>query len=169
MNMVNILLIFGLIGASLASDACQHPQIKAESYTSQDATIVTNIAYIATFSLTCANGVTGVSLYAAIGDRLVPVARSADGATYQVSWTEEVAKATTGDHAIGLYDDVGYAAVRKAQRSDEPISSVKPMATIIVNHPGAYTGPLVNSEFMAALLASVVFYVAFSTRSTLQA
>ena len=34
---------------------------------------------------------------------------------------------------------------------------------------GAYTGPLVNSEFMAALLASVVFYVAFSTRSALQA
>ena len=34
---------------------------------------------------------------------------------------------------------------------------------------GAYTGPLVNSEFMAALLAAVVFYVAFSTRATLQA
>ena len=61
----------------------------------------------------CASCAQGVSLYAAIGDRLVPVARSADGATYQVSWTEEVAKATTGDHAIGLYDDVGYTAVRK--------------------------------------------------------
>lgn len=169
MNMLCLALVFGLVGVSLASEACSSPQIEAESYTSQDATIVTNIAYIATFSLKCANGVTGVSLYAAIGDRLVPVARAADGATYQVSWTEEVAKATTGDHAIGLYDDVGYTAVRKAQRSDEPISSVKPLATIIVNHPGAYTGPLVNSELLAALLASVTFYVAFSTRSTLQA
>jgi len=161
-------VICGLFASSLA-DSCQSPTIDAQSYTSQDATVVSSIAYIATFSLKCANGLTSVSLYAAVGDRLVPVARSADGATYQVSWTTEVATATTGDHAIGLYDEDGHAAVRKAQRNGEPISSVKPLATIIVNHPGAYTGPLVNSEFMAAALSAVVFYVAFSTRSALQA
>ncbi|XP_037091844.1 translocon-associated protein subunit delta-like [Pollicipes pollicipes] len=113
MNYLYMTMIWGLMAGSLATDACQSPTIEAESYTSMDATIVTNIAYIATFSLKCANGVTGISLHAAVGDRLVPVARSADGATYQVSWTEEVARATTGDHAIGLYDDVGYTAVRK--------------------------------------------------------
>jgi len=54
-------------------------------------------------------------------------------------------------------------------RSGEDISSVKPIATVVLNFPGAYQGPWVNSEFMAAVLSILVSYAAFSAKSKLLA
>lgn len=66
------------------SNTCTTPGVHVKSFTNQDATIVTNIAFIAEFSITCANGATISNLYADIGNNLVPVARTGDG-KYQVS------------------------------------------------------------------------------------
>lgn len=84
-----------------------------------------------------------------------------------MSWTKDVKKASRGEHVIRLFDEEGFAAVRKAQRSGADTSSVTPLAEVSVTHPGAFNGPLVNSEILAAGLSIFVAYIAFSTKSKL--
>lgn len=90
-----------------------------------------------------------------------------DDNRYQVSWTDDPKTASTGDYHVVLYDDEGYAAYRKAIRNGEDASSVNPLVTILVNFPGAYQGPWVNSEIMAALMSIAVCYFAVSAKSQL--
>lgn len=151
------------------ADVCTKPKVSASAYTTQDATVLTNIAFVAELSLNCENHVTGLPLYAEINGRTLPAARIGDDNKYQVSWTEDVKKARSGDYNINLYDEEGYAALRKAVRSGEDPSSVKSLVTVVVNYPGAYQGPWVNSEFMAAILSVLVWYLAFIARSKLLA
>lgn len=163
-------LIFLLVLVCYSSaDVCTKPEVSASAYTTQDATVLTNIAFVAELTLKCGNHATGLPLYAEINGKTLPAARIGDDNRYQVSWTEDVKKARSGDYSINLYDDEGYAALRKAIRSGEDPSSVKSLVTIVVNYPGAYQGPWVNSEFMAAMLSVLVWYLAFSARSKLLA
>lgn len=84
-----------------------------------------------------------------------------------MSWTEDVKKARRGDYSINIYDEENYGALRKAIRNNEDISAVKPLASVVLNFPGAYQGPWVNSEFMAFVLSIAVWYAAFSAKSKL--
>lgn len=117
----------------------------------------------------------GISMTSNLGNEFhswfstISAVRLNDENRYQVSWLDDAAKASSGDYRIALYDDEGYAALRKAMRNGEDTSSVKPLVTIIVNFPGAYKGPWVNSEFIAAILAISVWYMAFSAKSKLLA
>ena len=88
---------------------------------------------------------------------------------YQVSWVDDPARVSSGDYKVALYDDEGYALLRKAMRNGEDTSSVTPLVTISLNFPGAYRGPWVNSEFIAAVLAVLVWYLAFSAKNKLLA
>ena len=45
----------------------------------------------------------------------MPVTKSSEGEKYQVSWTQEVKKATTGDRSVALYDTEGFTALRKSR------------------------------------------------------
>jgi len=85
---------------------------------------------------------------------------------YQVSWVDDL-KASSGDYTVALYDDEGFAALKKASRSGQETSSIKPLVEIVINFPGAYLGPWVNSEFLAAFLSILVWYLAFSAKSKL--
>merc|ERR1712117_402416 len=148
-------------------EKCQNPKVQASSYTPSDAQVLTHIAFVAEFSLSCSNGASNVALYADLNGALVPVVRSQDaGGRYQISWTTEVKHAKTGDHEVNLYDEEGYTAAKRALESGEG-SAVKPLVTIVVNYPGAYKGPWINSELLAAALSILVFYLAYSSKSAL--
>jgi len=150
-------------------EKCQNPKVQASSYTPSDAQVLTHIAFVAEFSLTCSNGASNVALYADLNGALVPVVRSQDaGGRYQISWTTEVKHAKTGDHEVNLFDEEGYTAAKRAIESGEA-SAVKPLVTIVVNYPGAYKGPWINSELLAAALSILVFYLAYSSKSALLA
>lgn len=155
--------------AVVHGESCTGAQVEAVGFTSQDATIVTKIAYIADFTLSCSNGAKDISLYAETVDGIVGVARSVDGLKYQVSWVEDAATAVSGERPIKLYDDQGYAALRKAQRGNEDTSTVQPIATINLYHPGAYRGPWVQSETMAIIAAIFVYYYALTQKTRLMA
>lgn len=161
-----IVLCLLFIASFVNVDSCTKPEVTASAYTTQDATVLTNIAFVAEFTLKCANGVKGIPLYGEVNGRTLPAVRISDD-KYQVSWVEDVKKAASGDYSVNLYDDEGFGALKKAIRSGEDISSVKPLVTIMVNYPGAYQGPWVNSEFMAAVLSVLVWYLAFSAKSRL--
>ncbi|KAG7167672.1 translocon-associated protein subunit delta-like [Homarus americanus] len=164
-----LVLVLAALVAVVTGETCTGAQVEAVGFTSQDATIVTKIAYIADFTLSCSNGAKDISLYAETVDGIVGVARSVDGVKYQVSWVEDVATASSGERPIKLYDEQGYASLRKAQRGSEDTSSVQAIATINLYHPGAYRGPWVQSETMAILAAIFIYYYALTQKTRLMA
>merc|ERR1711872_76460 len=107
-----LVVLFADLVAVAAGETCEGAQVEAVGFTSEDATLVTKIAYIADFTLSCSNGAKDVSLYAETFDGIVGVARSVDGVKYQVSWVEDVATAASGERPIKLFDEAGYAALR---------------------------------------------------------
>ena len=69
-----LVLVLGVIGLSSAN-VCTQPEVSAQSYTTPDATILTNIGFVAEFSLKCGNGVQNPALFAELGGKTQPVAR----------------------------------------------------------------------------------------------
>lgn len=163
--MFKYFLVFAFFALTNASSVCENPTVDATGYTTQDATLLTKIAYISDFSLTCANGAKDLSLYAEIGDTVTNVARTPDGIRYQVSWVEDLATAPSGVQNVKLYDEQGYSSLKKAQRSGESTEGIAPLATIAIYHPGAYQGPWVQSETIAILASIGVFYYAFTQKN----
>ncbi|XP_066599550.1 translocon-associated protein subunit delta [Prorops nasuta] len=168
MNKLVISCIAALFLINLVNgETCQKPEVQASAYVTEDATVLTNVAFTTQFVLKCSNGVKAVSLYAEVEGKSLPAVRLSADNKYQVSWTEDIKKARSGDYNVKLYDEESYAAIRKAIRNGEDTSSVKPLAVILLNNPGIYMGPWVNSEFLAAFLAALVSYAAFSAKSKL--
>ena len=52
-----------------------------------------------------------------------------------MAWTQEVEKAKAGDFEVNLYDDSGYSAMKRVLERGDDATSVKPLVTIVVNHP----------------------------------
>lgn len=148
-----------------ASSTCIDPEIISTSYTTEDATILTHIAYISEFTVKCNSGII-TNLYALMGETIQPV-----GVTglsrYQISWTEDIKLARTGDIIIKLYDDDGFAIFRKTQRAGGNLEEVPVFANVIVNHPGTYKGPWISCECLAVAFSVVVCYYAIQFRTKL--
>lgn len=66
----NIFIFFAIISTVYCS-SCNNPTVTSKSFTTQDATIVTNIAYVAEFDLKCDSGAPS-SLYADIDGNITP-------------------------------------------------------------------------------------------------
>lgn len=73
--------------------------------------------------------------------------------------------ARSGDKQIRIFDEEGNTLLRKAIRADEDTSSVPSIFSVTLSHPGAYNGPWLNSEFVAAVISFVVAYFAIASRS----
>merc|ERR1739844_37897 len=149
--------------------SCENPKVQASSYTSSDSQVLTHIPFITEFTLSCSNGASNIPLYASVKGALSPVQQTPDGKKYQIAWTEEVKDAKAGDHEINFYDESGYSALKRVLERGEDAIGVKPLVTIVVNHPGAYSGPWINSEHTAAILSAVVLYFAYSSKAKLLA
>merc|ERR1740123_1565168 len=109
---IRFLSVLGLAASAMA--VCTNPKVTASSYTPSDSQVLAAIPFIAEFKLACDGGETP-ALYADIDGVLMPVTKSAEGEKYQVSWTQEVKKASTGDRSVALYDTEGFTALRKSR------------------------------------------------------
>lgn len=169
--MYKFLLVCALanVVSIVLAETCQKPEIVASAYVTEDATVLTNVAFTTQFVLKCSNGVKGISLYAEVEGKALPAVRLSADNKYQVSWTEDIKKARSGDYNIKLYDEEKYAAVRKAIRNGEDPDNVKPLVVVVLNNPGVYLGPWINSELLAAFLVALVSYSAFSAKYKLLA
>ncbi|KAF2357708.1 Translocon-associated [Trinorchestia longiramus] len=74
------LLLVGVQGGSV----CENAAVEATGFTTLDATIVSKVAYVSEFTLTCSNSAKDISLYAETSSGIASVARSLDGIKYQV-------------------------------------------------------------------------------------
>ncbi|EEZ98538.1 Translocon-associated protein subunit delta-like Protein [Tribolium castaneum] len=167
MNKIPLFFVFQVFLISGAFSSCENPEIKSTSYTTQDATILTHIAYISEFNVKCGSG-SLTNLYSLLGDTIQPVGMTGPN-KYQISWTEEVKNARNGDITIKLFDDDGYALLRKAQRAGDDLKTVPHFAVITINHPGTYKGPWISCECLAVAFSLVVCYYAIHFRSKLLA
>jgi len=147
------------------STACTNLQVTSKSFTTQDATIVAHIGFISEFQVKCSSGQVS-SLYAELGDgSIIPVAIVGPNNNYQVSWTEDSKFSKKGQYNIRIFDEEGYAALRRAIRGNAPTSSVPEFFSVSVNHPGAYSGPWLRSEFVAVIVSLLVSYFAITTKA----
>lgn len=146
---------------------CKDPEVSSSSYTTQDGMVVAEIAFISEFTLECGQNVDGLSLYGEVNGKIFPVMKVDGHKKYQISWTEEIKKARSGEYVINIYDEEGYSNIRKAIRSGEDPKAIAPLTVVTLNYSGAYLGPWVNSEFLAAVSLISAWYVAFVHKSKL--
>ncbi|XP_068625968.1 translocon-associated protein subunit delta [Battus philenor] len=157
------ILAIAFISGSRA-ESCQNPKVEATSFTSLDATVVTQIAYITEFTLVCDNQLPeNYALYGEVDGKSLTAARVGQN-KYQISWTEDTAVARSGVHKVSVLDEEGWASLRRARRTD-PNASIAPLLEIQLKHPGYYTGPWVNSEVLATALTLIIAYIAVHEKS----
>ncbi|XP_067833876.1 translocon-associated protein subunit delta isoform X2 [Heptranchias perlo] len=154
-----------------AADTCTEPAIVPSYYTTSDAVISSETVFIVEISLTCKNGAQNVALYADVNGKQFPVTRGQDvrPCAPQVSWSTEHKTAKSGTYEVKFFDEESYSALRKAQRNNEDLSSIKPLFAVNVEHRGAWNGPWVATEVVAAVIGLLVYYLAFSAKSNIQA
>lgn len=167
MTKIYFIILFVVCLTSGVFTSCENPEIRSTSYTTQDATILTHIAYISEFTVKCESGSLS-NLYALLGEAVQPVGMTGPN-KFQISWTEEVKNARTGDVSIKIFDDDGYTLLRKAQRVGDDLNSVPQFGTITINHPGTYKGPWISCECVAVIFSLTVSYYAICFRSKLLA
>ncbi|XP_013792001.1 translocon-associated protein subunit delta-like [Limulus polyphemus] len=156
------------VNVSLQDETCSSPSVTSNMYTTTDGMIVSDVAFIVELSVTCQNGAKDLSLYAVINGVTVPVVKSLDNNKYQFSWTQDPKNVQSGEQTLRIYDEEGFSALRKVQRSGEDTSNIKPLFTVTINHPGTYQGPWVQSELVAVVTALILWYVAYSTKLKIQ-
>ncbi|XP_036030173.1 translocon-associated protein subunit delta isoform X3 [Peromyscus eremicus] len=164
---VALLLLSGL--SCCSAEACLEPQITPSYYTTSDAVISTETVFIVEISLTCKNRVQNMALYADVSGKQFPVTRGQDVGRYQVSWSLEHKSAHAGTYEVRFFDEESYSLLRKAQRNNEDISIIPPLFTVSVDHRGTWNGPWVSTEVLAAVIGIVIYYLAFSAKSHIQA
>ncbi|XP_060793403.1 translocon-associated protein subunit delta-like isoform X5 [Neoarius graeffei] len=163
-------LIFAVFLSVCNGESCLNPVITPSTYTTNDAVISSESVFIVELSLSCANGVQqSVALYVDVNGRQFPVTRGQDVGKYQVSWSLPHKQASSGTYHVKFFDEESYSALRKAQRNNEDVDTIKPLFSVDVDHRGAWSGPWVSTEVLAAAIGILVYYFAFSAKSTIQA
>ncbi|XP_060792898.1 translocon-associated protein subunit delta [Neoarius graeffei] len=164
-----IVAVLALCLTLCAADTCTEPVISTSSYTTADAVISSETVFIVELSLACGNGAQSVALYADVNGKQFPVTRGQDVGKYQVSWSVPHKQANSGIYQVKFYDEEAYSALRKAQRNNEDLEAIKPLFSVNVEHRGAWSGHWVSSEVLAAVIGIILYYLAYSTKSSIQA
>uniref|UniRef100_A0A2K6TI62 Translocon-associated protein subunit delta n=1 Tax=Saimiri boliviensis boliviensis TaxID=39432 RepID=A0A2K6TI62_SAIBB len=141
----NMLLLSYLSRCS--AEACMEPQITPSYYTTSDAVISTETVFIVEISLTCENGVQNMALYADVGGKQFPVTRGQDVRRYQVSWSLDHKSTHAGTYEVRFFDEESFS----------------------VDHRGTWNRPWVSTEVLAAAIGLVIYYLAFSVKTHIQA
>uniref|UniRef100_A0A3Q3FJS2 Translocon-associated protein subunit delta n=2 Tax=Labrus bergylta TaxID=56723 RepID=A0A3Q3FJS2_9LABR len=168
-TMIRIAAFLALLVVACSGESCTDPAITPSAYTTSDAVISSESVFIVELSLACANGAQSVTLYADVNGRQFPVTRGQDVGKYQVSWSLPHKQASSGTYQVKFFDEESYSSLRKAQRNNEDVNAIEPLFSVNIDHRGAWNGPWVSTEVVAALIGILVYYLAFSAKSTIQA
>ncbi|KAL1787969.1 translocon-associated protein subunit delta isoform X1 [Sigmodon hispidus] len=166
-NALVLLLLSGL--SCCSAEVCLEPQITPSYYTTSDAVISTETVFIVEISLICKNRVQNMALYAVFSGKQFPVTWGQDVGCYQVSWSLGYKSTHAGIYEVRFFDEESYSLLRKAQRNNEDVSIISPLFTVSVDHWGTCNGPWVSTEVLAAVISIVIYYLAFSAKSHIQA
>ncbi|XP_068714258.1 translocon-associated protein subunit delta-like isoform X3 [Montipora foliosa] len=140
-----VLAVFAPLNSS--GETCVGAKPTPEIYTTRNILLSTESVFIVEFSLRCDNNPKGVSLYAEVNGKVLPVTVSSDDAKYQVSWADSHKEAKAGLYTLSFYDDEGYAAYRKGAGRE---------------------GLFVQTEFIAVVAALLIWWSANNVKSKIQ-
>lgn len=84
MNFLWPLCFLALAVSASSAETCQKPEISASAYVTEDATVLTHVAFTTQFTLKCSNGVKGISLHAEIEGKSLPAVKLSADNKYQV-------------------------------------------------------------------------------------
>jgi len=149
-------------------ESCSSPQVESSVYSTSEAQMSTETVVIVDFTLQCKNSPKDLNLYAEFNGKALPASQSLDGTKFQVSFTSEHKKLPSGQYKVRFFDDDLYSELRKAQRNGEDTSRVKTLFDVNFTHQVASHGMWVQTEHIAAAVAALVCYLAYSARSNLQ-
>nr|ACO11887.1 Translocon-associated protein subunit delta precursor [Lepeophtheirus salmonis] len=172
-KLVMLIGLLGLFSSVVGGEKCVDPEVKSTSYTSSDSSALTHVPFVADFSLKCSKGAVPSNLYARIPTStgpvlILPVIHSSSTPNrHQVSWTLETKKAKSGNYQVQLFDEEGYKAIKRAMDHNEDVDAIKPLATVVATRAGAFNGHYINSELLATILSVVIFYVAYTSKTSL--
>lgn len=157
--------------ASLAwGDKCLSPKVQSKVYSTSESILSAQTVFVVEFTLNCKNTVENLNLYADLNGNSVPATKvEGSSSKFQVSFTDEHKKFPSGQYDVRIFDDDGFGELRKAQRSNEETSGIPSLFDVKISHTGASRSFIVQTEFVVALLFIVVWYLAFSAKSKLQA
>ena len=160
------------------AEPCLSPVVTHTSYTSSEAATATETVFIVSFDVTCKNeGAAKPNLYAVLASaegqaRSAVKSAAKSGAGYQISFSGTHEDLPKGAYGVRLYDEDGFAALKKAQRQEgaeeAAEAAVEPLAQLALEHGGVWKGELIRGETVALTLAFVCFYLAHSAKSGLQ-
>ncbi|XP_031467340.1 translocon-associated protein subunit delta [Phasianus colchicus] len=155
--MAALAVLWGLLAAALrsAAEPCPEPTIVPSYYTTSDAVISSESVFVVEISLACKNGAQNVALYADVNGKQFPVTRGQDVGRYQVRGSRGPGWVTWSGQ--GSREVWGWFEVWGEMR------------IFGVYENGAWNGPWVSTEVVAAAVGLLVYYFAFSTKSSIQA
>merc|ERR1712002_229341 len=162
------LVFITLFFFNVQGETCLSPHVTSAVYTTSEVHLSSQTVIVAEFHVTCKNSLKDLKLYADFNGKTVPVVKKVATEDHQVSFTQVHKVMPTGTYTIKVYDDEGFANLRKAQRSGEDVSSINSLFVLNFEHKEASSGPVVSSEFVAASLAILVCYFAQKKRASLQ-
>ena len=84
MKLFAVLFIAILAVSAVFAETCQKPEVVASAYVTEDATVLTKVAFTTQFTLKCSNGAKGISLYAEVNGRALPAVKLSADNKYQV-------------------------------------------------------------------------------------
>lgn len=149
---------------------CNDPKFSdVKTFSSQDTKLNTETAYVVQFRVQCAGNAKNVPFFGAVNGNFLASSADESGERYEISWSEPTEKARSGEVVVRIYDEEGFSAYKKAQRTNGDLSKVKELKSVSFYHQGAYRGPSVQSELLVTVLFGAVFYWAQSIRNKIQA
>ncbi|RDD38441.1 Translocon-associated protein subunit delta [Trichoplax sp. H2] len=161
---------FGLFAFLFLISPCFGLQCSPKSvsrYSTSNAILESESTFLAAFQLDCNGEDKPDQLHAIIDDKPLPLARDADGNTFEVSWVEDHKAATTGVYKVAIYDDASFAAYRKAKRSGNTFNG-SPLFTIDMDHKVATKqGLWLQTEFIAVVGIILIWWYASNIKSKL--
>jgi len=145
-------------------------KVDTKSYSTNDGLVIAQVAHIINFSAKCSGKDDGIALFADVNGKTIPAIKSIDGKSYQISWTEELAKSRSASFEIPVYDEEGFAQLRKAQRGGGDASGVpNSLFSLTHNYYGTYKGPWIQTELVAAIAAVALWWFAYTNKAKLTA
>ncbi|NWZ88585.1 SSRD protein, partial [Poecile atricapillus] len=152
----------GIPASPSPGEPCPEPTIAPSYYTTSDAVIASESVFVVEISLVCKNGAQNVALYADVNGKQFPVTRGQDVGRYQVSFG--------GLRWVGI-PGRGFEGLRWVGDLQERLGELFWGCQVSGGSlgGGAWNGPWVSTEVVAAAIGLVVYYLAFSTKSSIQA
>ncbi|XP_065829347.1 translocon-associated protein subunit delta-like [Oscarella lobularis] len=162
------LLALLLTALSNGQSAQQCPNAKAQfsTYSTTELIMSSDTVFVADFEVACGTGgdPKALFLHADVSGDHIPVVRASE-TKFQVSWSAPHTEAKAGIYPVRIYDEEGYAALRKAIRSGQSADSVKPVFRVDINHKGAARpGFIVQTEFIALVTFLLIWWYANSMK-----